>query len=233
MDVDSRYLRERLWAPLCARAPTVEAVGGPSSSQPLILGCFHQRIWGRDMKSLLGWVELSQLSGWNLGQSALEVWTRTPTGPCCVCGLWSTHSREGFIDWFLLQVQQLNHMCVQASSYTAPSPTAVKSVCFWYCLKHGWVPLPLPKSPGDPVSFHPQPSEPHPGRAVPPLNGCFNDSSCGEDGRLEELLHVQPLISWHFDTSICQKHLSNNLFPIRVSFYCFLLFKKKKAELES
>lgn len=120
-------------------------------------------------------------------------------------------------------------MCVQASSYTAPSPTAVKSVCFWYCLKHGWVPLPLPKSPGDPMSFHPQPSEPHPGRAVPPLNGCFNDSSCGEDRRLEELLHVQPLISWHFDTSICQKHLSNNLFPIRVSFYCFLLFKKKKS----
>lgn len=43
--------------------------------------------------------------------------------------------RAGFIDRVLLKVQKLNHMSVQAQSYTIPSPTAVKSVYFLYSLK--------------------------------------------------------------------------------------------------
>ena len=119
------------------------------------------------------------------------------------------------------------YVCASKLSYDSQADRSEVSV-FLILFKTLVSPVAPPEVPGDPMSFHPRPSELGPGRAVPPLNGCFNDSSCSEDGRLEELLHVQPLISWHFDMSICQKHLSNNLFPIRVSFYCFLFQKKKK-----
>lgn len=115
-----------------------------------------------------------------------------------------------------------------------PAPTAAKSVSLFIYFYFSFFNAalnsrcPFLMSPNEPMSFYPQPSELQPGTASLPLNGCFNDSSYDRDGRVGEFVHVQPLISRHFDMSIYQKHLSNNLFPIHVSFAASAL----KAEPE-
>lgn len=77
--LDRQYLWERLWTPLCLRAPLWKTVGGWAAHSLWFRGAFI-REYGAEI-SLLEWVKLSQLSGWNLGQSALTLQTRTSTGP--------------------------------------------------------------------------------------------------------------------------------------------------------
>lgn len=97
----------------------------------------------------------------------------------------STHTAQSFY-WLSppLCAASKPHVCISKLLYNSQSNCSKVSVVFTL-LKDLWLPLPLLQSPDEPVSFHPQPSRLLClGRAAFSFNGCFNDSSCGEDGQL-------------------------------------------------